>query len=423
MEASTEHSKDLRPEIKLLIVDDREDNLLSIETILEPEGYTIRKANSGRAALKILLKEYDFTLILMDVQMPDLTGFETANLIYERDKLKHIPIIFITANDYGEENLFKGYQMGGIDYIYKPINPDLLRMKVNVFVELYNKNHQLLAQEQILKTVNQNLEREIQERISSEEQVLSLNKQLIENINQLKSTNEELERFAYIASHDLQEPLRKIIIFGDRLVGKYNNALGEEGIEYLDRMMKATSRMQLLIKNLLSFSRSATDGEQPESINLNTVIEGVLSDLEVQIEQKAAAFHIGKLPVVNAFPGHFRQLFQNLIINSLKFSREEIAPEITISAEMDVDTDINNTNPLLSEPHIKIYVKDNGIGFEQQYADKIFGIFQRLDGNRFQGSGIGLAICKKIVEKHNGYIKAESEPGNGAKFIMLLPKE
>ena len=152
----------VRSDIKLLVVDDREDNLLSIETILERSGYIIRKANSGRNALRALLKEDDFTLILMDVQMPDLNGFDTATLIYERDKLKHIPIIFITANDHGEESAFKGYQMGGVDYIYKPINPDLLRAKVSVFVELYKKNHQLIAQEQKMIIANKLLEKEIQ---------------------------------------------------------------------------------------------------------------------------------------------------------------------------------------------------------------------------------------------------------------------
>src|SRR2546423_7439294 len=159
------NNKELRrSDIKILIVDDREDNLFSIETILERDNYTIVKANSGRGALKILLHEHDFSLILMDVQMPDLNGLETAKIIYERDKLKSIPIIFITAFNYDEDFLFKGYKMGGVDYIYKPINPDLLRMKVGVFVELYRKNQQLQLHEKKLLTANKNLQKEIEER-------------------------------------------------------------------------------------------------------------------------------------------------------------------------------------------------------------------------------------------------------------------
>src|SRR6195952_398325 len=135
---------------KILLIDDREDNLFSLETILEADGYQFVKARSGREALKILLAEFDFALILMDVQMPNLSGFETAALIFEREKLKHIPIIFITANTYGEENVFKGYRTGAVDYIYKPINPELLRAKVGVFVDLYRKNHRLVAKEKKL---------------------------------------------------------------------------------------------------------------------------------------------------------------------------------------------------------------------------------------------------------------------------------
>src|SRR6188474_1226360 len=153
---------------KILLVDDREDNLLSIEAILAPSGYQFVKANSGRQALKVLLTEFDFAIILMDVKMPNLNGFETATLIYERQKLRHIPIIFITANNYGDENIFKGYQAGAVDYIYKPINPDLLRAKVNVFIDLYKKNHRLLAQEQKLMAANEHLEKEIEERRKSE---------------------------------------------------------------------------------------------------------------------------------------------------------------------------------------------------------------------------------------------------------------
>src|SRR3982751_1134764 len=206
---------------KILLVDDREDNLLSIETILEPDGYAFVKASSGKNALKVLLQETDFALILMDVKMPDLNGFETASLIYEREKLRHIPIVFITAHSYGDENVFKGYRAGAVDYIYKPINPDLLRAKVSVFIDLYRKNHQLIAQEQKLIAINKNLEAEISERKNSEEKIKALNLQLLQNIDKLEAANKDLDRFAFMASHDLQEPLRKIRTFGDRVATKY----------------------------------------------------------------------------------------------------------------------------------------------------------------------------------------------------------
>src|SRR6187549_2054013 len=259
MEAVNGHDHSRKPDIKILVVDDREDNLFSIEAILEKDNYTIIKANSGRAALKILLKEHDFSLILMDVQMPDLNGFETANIIYERDKLKHIPVIFITAYSNDDDHIFKGYKLGGVDYIYKPINPELLRVKVAVFVELYNKNHQMLLQEQKLIVANRNLEREIHDRKVSEAKVTQLNEQLVENITQLKATNEELERFAYVASHDLQEPLRKIMLFSGQLVAKYREVLNEEGTLCLDRIIKASERMQTLIRNILTVSRLSSD--------------------------------------------------------------------------------------------------------------------------------------------------------------------
>src|SRR6187551_2307258 len=185
---------------KILLVDDREDNLFSMETILESDGYEFVKANSGRQALKILLVEFDFALILMDVRMPNLNGFETASLIYEREKLKHIPIIFITANNYGDENMYKGYQSGAIDYIFKPINPDILRAKVGVLVDLYKKNRLLVEQERKLIFINKNLEREIEERKSNEEKVKRLNQRLLENIASLESANKDLERFAFMAS-------------------------------------------------------------------------------------------------------------------------------------------------------------------------------------------------------------------------------
>src|SRR6187397_1048619 len=174
---------------KILLVDDREDNLTSIESILEPDGYLFIKANSGSQALKILLTEFDFAMILMDVKMPNLNGFETAALIYERERLRHIPIIFITAYNYGEDGVFKGYRAGAVDYIYKPINPDLLRAKVAVFIDLYQKTHQLMIQEQKLITINKSLENEIKEHEKSEEKIKALNLQLLQNIDKLEAAN------------------------------------------------------------------------------------------------------------------------------------------------------------------------------------------------------------------------------------------
>ncbi len=425
MDEKTVGALQVKSDVKLLVVDDRDDNLFSIETILEKDGYAITKANSGRAALRTLLKEEDFTLILMDVQMPDLNGFDTATLIYERDKLKHIPIIFITANDYGEESVYKGYQMGGIDYIYKPINPELLRAKVAVLVELYKKNHQLIAQEKIMAAANKQLEKEIKERIRSEEQVILLNNQLLENIRQLESTNEELERFAYVASHDLQEPLRKIILFSDQIATKCGDMLNDEGRDFIGRIMKSSERMRLLIKNILSFSRSSASSQSFEVTDLNALIDGILSDLEVTVVQKKAVFRISELPRMRIVPEQFRQLFQNLIINALKFSKEDTPPEIHIYSEKISSGPMPGlTSGAHNADYYNIYVRDNGIGFEQKYADEIFTLFKRLNSkDKFEGTGIGLAICKKIIERHKGSIFATSSLNEGTTFTISLPAE
>lgn len=412
-----------KPDIKLLVVDDRDDNLLSIETILSKDGYLIKKANSGRAALKILLKEHDFTLILMDVQMPDLNGFETAVMIYESERLRKIPIIFVTANDHGDENIFKGYQLGGVDYIHKPINPELLRAKVAVFVELYKKNMALMVQEEKLTYANKKLEKEIEERKHSEEKVQLLNRQLIENISQLKLINKELERYAFVASHDLQEPLRKIILFGDRLKEKYGAVLGEEGAYFLERMTIASGRMQALIRNLLKFSSVADDTRDFVMTDLNEVVHTVLSDLEVNINQKKAKVYCSKLPIVKVIPDQFSQLFQNLLSNALKFSREDVPPEINIMCEKTKGMYIQGMSYDQYEDNFyKLTIKDNGIGFEEKYLDQIFMIFKRLHTtDQFEGTGIGLSICKKIVEKHKGHIYASGIPNEGATFTIILP--
>lgn len=405
---------------KILLVDDREDNLMSIEAILGTDGYSFVKANSGRQALKILLTEFDFALILMDVKMPNLNGFETAELIYEREKLKHIPIIFITANNFGDENIFKGYRSGAVDYIYKPINPELLRAKVSVFVDLYKKNHKLLQQEQTLKNINKSLESEINERKASEEKVNELNHKLLQNIERLESANKELDRFAFMASHDLQEPLRKIITFSDRLSSKYTGKLDEEADMYINRIQSAAERMRALIKDILALSKIVADKNSFIETNLNTLINEVISEMDMGIKEKDAKILVEKLPSLVINPVLMRSLFQNLISNSLKYSKKNIKPIIRISSEISFEKSKNEKN--IKEKYCRIHVTDNGIGFDQKDSEQIFSIFKRLHfNNEFEGTGIGLAICKKITEQHNGFISARSKVDEGSTFIVSLP--
>jgi signal transduction histidine kinase len=414
-----------KSDIKILVVDDREDNLFSIETILEKDNYNIIKATSGRAALKILLHQHDFTLILMDVQMPDMNGFETASLIYQRERLKHIPIIFITAHNQGEEKMYEGYKLGGVDFIYKPINPELLRFKVSVFAELYKKNHELMLQEKKLTIVNANLEKEIEDRRLNEEKIKLLNQQLIENNEHLRSTIEELDRFAYVASHDLQEPLRKIMLFSDKIQTRFSSKIDNEADQYFQKIVKASERMQHLVNDLLKFSKHTNDVYGFERTDLNEVLADVLSDIEDAIQKKEAKIHSDQLPVIWAIPSQIRQLFQNLISNSLKFSKEGFIPEIYIKTEKIQEPPTQALNgELVNNTFYKIHIRDNGIGFDPKYAEDIFVVFKRLHSyHEFEGTGIGLSICKKIVDKHNGYIRAESIPDQGSIFIITLPEK
>lgn len=407
---------------KILVVDDREDNLLSIESILEKEGYHIFKANSGMAALKLLLKDQDFSLILMDVQMPNMNGLETAHLIYERERLRHIPIVFITAHRYGEDLMFKGFKMGGVDYIHKPVDPALLRFKVGVFVELYQKTKELINQEEKLRSTNAYLESEIQERRISEERISLLNQQLVKNNEELQQINHELDRFAFVASHDLQEPLRKILIFNDLINNSLESADKTTIRGHLEKIKKATGRMQVLINDLLSYSRHIQTVDHFEMTDLNELLSEVISDLEIEIKKTNAMINMRPLPSMVVIPTQMRQLFQNLIINSIKFANPGLCPSIQIWSESEDVTDHTDLPEGMSRIH-KIMIRDNGIGFDQKFAEDIFVVFKRLHSyHQIEGTGIGLSICKKIVELHNGEIKAESTPGKGSLFIITLPE-
>jgi PAS domain S-box-containing protein len=238
----------------------------------------------------------------------------------------------------------------------------------------------------------------------------------------LSQSNRELQDFASVASHDLQEPLRKIQAFGDRLKRKCEGQLSEDGNDYLARMLNAANRMQTLINDLLTFSRVTTKAQPFSKVDLNVIARDVLSDLEVRIEQTGGSVEVSSLPVIDADPLQMRQLFQNLIANALKFRKPDEPSVVKIFAECNSHIAEGATWALATAQTWQISVADNGIGFDEKYLDRIFTVFQRLHGrNAYEGTGVGLAVCRRIVERHNGSITARSKPGHGATFIFKLP--
>ena len=349
------HTSLMQP--KILLVDDREDNLLSIEAILAPDGYQFVRAYSGHEALKILLNEFDFAMILMDVKMPVLSGFETATLIYEREKLRHIPIIFITANNYGDDNVFKGYRAGGIDYIFKPINPEVLRAKVAVFLEIYKKNALLFEQEQKLTIANSALEKEIHELRVSNNNMMLVNTNLQKDIAELTS--------------------------------------------------------------ILLSSKLAGDCFEFEQCDLNGLLKGILSDMDNLIMERKGTISVDLLPTLKVCRILMRPLFETLIRNALSATRANVKPIIKIRAEVGLPDLAGGSKNQYDNKYCQIIIEDNGIGFDQKDVDSMFN--SHSNGSRLNKHSDGLVLCKKIMDRHNGFILATSKIEEGSTFRVSFP--
>ncbi len=268
------------------------------------------------------------------------------------------------------------------------------------------------------------LTKEFKLQLHIESKLKSYQRDLQQNIMLLNKSNQELEQFAYVASHDLQEPLRKISTFSDRLQVKYRDQLPQDASQLIDRMVIAVSRMRVLINDLLMFSRAGRIA--PESItevDMSALLQNVLSDLEVALQEKNAVVHAAQLPVIEGNITNFQQLFQNLLTNAIKFAHTGRQLEINISYQVLNGKDITVVKEnRWDEQFCRICIEDNGIGFDQAYAERIFLIFQRLHGiSEYSGTGIGLAICKKIVDSHHGFIQAYGYPNKGATFVIILP--
>jgi signal transduction histidine kinase len=399
-----------RDRVKILMVDDKPENIMALEAVLDDLGEELIKANSGKEALRACL-EHDFAVILLDVKMPDMDGFETAAMIRERERSKDTPIIFLTALK-SEEHLFRGYYMGAVDYLYKPIVPEVLRSKVTVFVDLTKKNFLLRTHAAALEQKNRELQDQIAERLRAEEDVRRLNAELERRVHErteeLSRTNDELRQFAYVASHDLQEPLRTVGSYAQLLARRYKGKLGTDADEFIGYMVGGVNRMHTLLNDMLAFSRVTQNQNKPFSnAQLDSVLKTALMNLELTIKESGAEVVSSELPAVVCDETQIGQVFQNLIGNAIKYKGAD-PPKIEVSSEQSDDDWV-------------ISVKDNGIGIDPQYHDRIFGIFKRLHGRELPGTGMGLAICKRIVERHGGRIWVESEQGKGSTFRFTLP--
>jgi signal transduction histidine kinase len=389
---------------KVLLVDDRDENLFALETILKDENYQLVKAHSGKEALAHLLKDLDYHLIIMDVLMPGMNGFETAALIYDREKLKNIPIIFLTAMDI-EGNIYKGYQAGAIDYISKPIIPELLKVKVRAFVELSEKNRELVRQEKKLRAANRKLEWEITERKLSEAKVKALNEDLAKKLEQLQS----LDSFNYSISHDLMSPLNSITGLTGLLQTMYPEKFDKEVLEIVNHIMGSVDRMSKLIKDLLSFSRQANAEISRVDVSMKQIVSEVMQEISLTMPVTDAEIVIQELPDAYCDNSMLKQVWMNLISNAIKYSQKKPRPKIEIGGIADQNGEL------------LYFVKDNGAGFNMANYNKLFSIFQRLHSeNEFNGTGIGLAVVKRIIERHDGRIWAQSEVGKGSEFYFTL---
>lgn len=406
----------------ILIVDDKQENIFSLRTLLQLNLYEVDTATSGEEALRKILQN-DYALIILDVQMPGMDGFEVAESVASLNKTRDIPIIFLSAVNTNKRFITKGYGSGGVDYVTKPFDPDLLLLKVKTFCRLYEQTRELKKiqaaltdeiemrkkTEIALQHANQHLEEKVKERTE----------ELLRSNQALETSNTELAQYASVASHDLQEPLRKIATFS-RIIQERFLDPSREAEQFMEKVILSSERMRILINDLLNYSKLSAVSHFTKT-NLNQLLQGVIADLELSAKEKNADISLGPLPEAEIIPGQIRQVFQNLLSNALKFAKKDCSPVIHIHGERIAQKDFN-VAPEEEGRFLRLYFEDNGIGFDEKYAEKIFTIFQRLHRREeYEGTGIGLAIVKKIIDNHHGILTAKSKIDAGTTFIIIIP--
>ena len=360
------------PCVKLLLVDDHPENLLALEALLEEPGHELVLARSGPEALRRIL-DSDFAVIILDVMMPGMDGFETAAMIRQRERSANTPIIFLTALGRTDEALFRGYDVGAVDYLVKPVVPAVLKSKVKVFVQLKRQAEMLAAKN------------------------IALNAMV-----------EELEAFSYSVAHDLRAPLARIEGFSQALLETQQDRLDEEGQRYLDRVGDVARRMCRLVDELLSLSRVTRTELRREPVDLSAMVESIAAELRQRDPGREAQFVIQPGVTAGGDPTLLQTAIVNLLENAWKFTGRHPRARIEFGETR------KNGVPVY-------FVRDDGAGFDMAASQRLFQAFQRLHGSsEFQGSGIGLATVARIVKRHGGKLWAESAVERGATFYFSL---
>lgn len=404
--------------INILLVDDHPENLLALGAILETPNHNLVKALSGEEALKCLLYQ-DFAVILMDVQMPGMDGFEAAALIRARKRSRHTPIIFLTAIDKSQNRVVTGYELGAVDYLFKPVVSEILQSKVAVFVDLFRKTQETKRQAAQLAVANQELAEEIIQRRQAEEQVNKLNQDLEQRAIDLEATNQELRAFNYAVSHDLRSYLNRIAGFSKALLEDYTDKLDAEGKTYLQAVNSATHCMTDLMNALLRLSKMNHCELQYESVNLSVLAQEVVTELKKADPQRQVEVAVMPDIVTQGDRELLKIVLENLLTNAWKYTSKKTNARIEFglcNSEVRIPK-----SPLYPSNSVVYFVRDNGAGFDMNYAEKLFNPFHRLHkATEFEGIGIGLATVQRIIHRHSGNIWAEGVVEQGAVFYFTL---
>jgi two-component system, sensor histidine kinase and response regulator len=381
--------------VNILLVDDQPANLVALEAMLQSLGQNLITAESGREALKWILT-HDFAVILLDVKMPEMDGFETAELIRQRDKSRHTPILFLTAGDNTQTQAVRGYAVGAVDYLIKPVVPEFVRSKVAVFVELAKKNELLRRQAKLLA--------------ESEQAARELAETRAELVRDLEHKNRELESFSYAVSHDLRAPLRRIDSFSRAVLESQGDRLDEAGKRFLSRVREASQHMSQLIDDVLYLSRVTRADLREQEVDLSAIAGLILARLQESEPDRRVEVKL-RPGIIVAGDGQLLKIaLENLLENAWKFTAKVSEPRIEFGMAQVAGEST-------------YFVRDNGAGFDMTYAGRLFGPFQRLHPQaEFPGNGIGLATVQRIIHRHGGRVWAEGLVGQGATFYFTMSR-